>query len=521
MKISPVDLQNKKDNPFIYLFYVVTLHTLLLVFPQHIGFNLTLVLCCAILFIVRPLWGTFFIIAVYPVTSCSFDVFSSIGLPVELSSSLQVPHGDSPNSPLIHPTTVFPFQITSFVLLPSLIFHYRPFSSPAFPILRQKRFFYITLSFFFLWGIIISLHAVYPGKAFLGLSRFLSIIILIRYLIRSIDTSYIFRKILITYSVTAVSLSFFAYFGTYYGFEKTITILNDYGISILQKQSLINGSTAFTPEAQGMLPGFGIAAKHEFSTFAVTAFFASIYLFITEKKQSNSLWYIFASFTILLSLYYGPSKLSLAGIFVAVFLVITFCSSIRKNVAFIMLLLVALNISCFIVSGYTRPLHAQKMAGATQGLNVVNDDSEFSLSLKGRIAIMKQAAGNIKRSNGAGIGPDMLSYDHVFTHVHGHNLFVTFSTEYGVPSIICLVILGTLLAQKIFPVLTSSTYIRNATSSSIIFLAAAVIAILFEYSFDCFVWAPQLWIASALLWIATDITTKNINPNILKPNEQT
>ena len=258
-----------------------------------------------------------------------------------------------------------------------------------------------------------------------------------------------------------------------------------------------------------MLPGFGLSAKHEFSTFIVAGFFFSTYLFITVKNKALYLFYLVASFTIFLSLFYGPSKLSLVGIIVAVLFVSIVCPSIRQHISLVIILLVFLNLFGLAASIYTRPLYLQIMEGSTQNIKVVNDDSEFELSLKGRIAIMKQAAQYIKQSNGMGIGPDMLSHDPIFTHVHGHNILITLFAEYGFPSIICIFILGTLLVYRITPIITSQTCGQKTIFLMAIPMTASFLAILFEYSFDCFIWAPQLWILASLLWISANIDNNN------------
>ncbi|MCI5158009.1 MAG: hypothetical protein D3906_06115 [Candidatus Electrothrix sp. AUS1_2] len=499
------NFQERDNNPLKYLFFIWILYIAFLVFPQHIGLNIIIAIYCMLTFIVRPLWGVFFIIAVHPIMMCSFNVFLPVGLPIKIITSTEIPYGPSGIGACGSPFSVYPFQTASFMLLPALIFHSRTFYRQD-TTKHYKKTFYITLSFFFTCGIITSLLALYPYKALLGLSRFASLTITIAYIVSFINDIYKLKKVMLTYCCAAIILSFFAYYGTYNGYEKVSIIWNNCGIIVRQMQGLTNGSSAFIAERQGMMPGFGLSGKHEFSTFLVTGFFCSIYLFITTKNKIHSIFYIVANITILQALFYGPSKLSLLGIVIGTLVVTIFNPSIRRYLALIVIVLVGLNILALMLSSYTRPPHTKRTASLSSNFKMVNDSSEFSTSFKGRIAKMKRAAKHIKLSYGLGIGSDMLQHDPIFTDVHGHNLFITLFAEYGLSSIICLFILGKLVGCRVAPIITSQTCMYNRISFVVVPVTASFFAILFEYNFDCFVWAPQLWITGALLWVSGHIS---------------
>lgn len=509
MKDLPL-LQQKEDNPLKYLFCIGIIYLTFLMFPQHIGLDLIIAVLCTLLFIVRPLWGVFFIIAVHPVMSCSFEVFCTAGQPVEIISNANIPHGDNLISPIFMPWSVYPFQITAFLILPSFIFHCRPFSLQYTNSSYQK-IIYTTLFFFFIWGMIIAQQATYPYRSFWGLSRFGCIIIIICYLVRFIDRVDIVRKVMVVYSCSALLISLSAYYSTYNGFENISSIFNDYGVTIFQRQALFNTVSSFNPEITGMLPGYGLAGKHEFSTFVVAGIFFSIYLFVTVKKQALSLFYIITVFTLYPSIFYAPCKLAIVGIIVGVLFATIVSPILRRQIAVIVLLLLALNIFGLAVSSYTRPEHQKLMSGATQNFKVVNDTSEFNDGIMGRIAIWKKTAQLIKQSNGIGIGPDMFNrnHNHAFNYPHGHNIFLTFIVEYGFPSIICIILSGILLGRQVFPIITTRLCTKNTTSLPLIPITMTFVAIFFEYNFDCFVWMPQLWIIASLMWISANIVYKN------------
>ena len=484
-RITP--LQTKENNPVFYLLSATLIYAICLFYPQKIELEVLLAIICSLAFIARPEWGVFFIIAVHPIVMCQFTLFWEVGHPIEIIPSVKGPYIQTPMEQYTVP--LYLFQVASVMLLPALVFHHRP-SLLQNSNIRYKKIIYITLTAFFIWGIITSLLARYPYIAFFSFSRFVSIGIIISYMIRFIQSTEEIRKAMIAYCCSAVILVFFAYYGTYYGFMEASTIWNNFGVTISQVQGLANGSIGFIAERQGMIPGFGLSAKHELSTFLAAAFFYSLYLWLTAKNKTYSTYYLVVSFAILLALFYGPSKLTLAGIIMATIVVALLNRFLRSHVLLIVLILACTMLFTFFAAKFTRPPYAKNMEMTSQSFKVVNSSSEFSNSFKGRLAKMRNAAKFIKSSYGVGIGADMLHYHPIFSDVHGHNLFITLFAEYGFPAVMSVLILGILLTCQVLPIITSQASVYDIGYLTSMPIIVSFIVILFEYSLDCNVWSP-------------------------------
>lgn len=503
MKAFPLS-PKMEDTPWRYLLGVGLLFTLCLTLPQSIVLEVIIGVFCAALIVLRPIWGIFLIIAGHTIMSCTFELFWSAGYPIELISTTDVPWKDSDIWPLRAPLSLFPFQVVSFLLLPALIFHSKPISSQR-KSSQEQRIIYTTVTFFFMWGIVVSSQAVYPDKALYGLSRFGSIAVIILYIIRFVDRPETLRKSMVIYCCAALIMSFLAYYATYKGFASVSYVWYDNGLAIAQKQALFNSASNFKPDTQGMLPGYGLAAKHEFSTFTVAGIVSSIYLLLTARSKGLSIFFFVTLLVLYSGLFYGPAKLGIGGLIGGTLLVTLFSPFLRRHASFVVVLLVALNIFSLVVSLQTRPEHAKKTAGAAQNFKVVNNDSEFDMSLKNRFAIMEDAAAHAEQSNGIGIGPEMLHRDPIFGYPHGHNFVVTFLAEYGVPALVCVIVLGIVLVRRILPIVTSDTCFQNPLSLPVVPLLIGFIAMLVEYTFDCYVWMPQIWVLAGLLWVSTTL----------------
>ncbi len=503
-----------KGTPITYLLYTGALYLLCLISPQDIRLNIIIALTCALIFIIRPLAGVFFLIAIHPVMSCSFDLFWTAGQPVEIITSTHIPQTKM-MAPLTLPVSIYPFQIAAIIVLPSLFFHCRPFA-------RQHTTSYYniiitTLFFFFIWGVLVSLQAEYPFKSLFGLSRFFSIAIIVGYLIKFIDKVDILRKVMIVYCCAAVCMCFFAYYSSYYAFENISSIYSDYGLNIIQRQSLFNSPGRFNSELIAMIPGFGLGGKHEFSLYIVAGIIFSIYLLVTEKNSMQAFCYLLMILLLYPFIYYAPCKLGILGMILGVIVVTLLSPALRKYLILIVLFLMLLNIYGLIASGYLRPEHTKKMAGVTQNFQVMNNSSEFEGGMNGRKAIWRGVVKTIKQSNGFGIGADMLNgkYNHkiAFFYPHGHNIFIGLLAEYGFPAMICAFFLGVLSIRQVSPVIRSQICLQNRELLVRLSILTCFFAMLFEYNFDCFVWIPQLWIMGTLLWIPGNIAVKISNTN--------
>ena len=131
------------------------------------------------------------------------------------------------------------------------------------------------------------------------------------------------------------------------------------------------------------------------------------------------------------------------------------------------------------------------------GGNLFEQSASQPGTILNRLKLMKGAIEVFASSNGLGAGPDSIQYLKIDGY-HGHNFFLTFAADYGVPGILfalCMVVLmGKLAYSKILA--------RPRPESRVWMLRAAILVCLlmtlFEYSVDCSIWYSHLWFISAL-----------------------
>lgn len=474
-----------------------------LFFPGYLWLNGIVAVCLIFLFIRWPGLGVVFIIAVHPVVSCSYDVIFSVGQPLDIVATFDMPHGHSQMAPRFVPLTIYPFQIASLLVFPSLIFHIRPVSTT---ISKNIKVILLLLSICFVYSFVLSFFSKYPDKSMFGLLRFISITILSCYLIRFVNKLISLRSILVVFCCSSVNASLLAYFSTYYGFNEVTLIYSGHGITFFQVQSLFNTPFNFNYEVSGLLPGFGIAGKHEFAMLIVTGLLASVYLMYISTNKSNFIFYLLAVLMLYPGLYYAPCKVGIVSVFFAIFIISIISSCLRKHIVSILLVVFFLNIYALVVSDYTRPEHMKNTAGMSQSFKVINNSSQFGTGLPGRITIWTQAIRIIKESYSLGIGPEMLNqrlnHDHAFAYPTAHNILLTFCAEYGMPVLICLLLLAKLTFQRVFCIIKCSASFRDNNALLVIIVTICFVAIAFEYMFDLSVWRPQLWILGTIMWIS-------------------
>lgn len=516
MNPIPVCLENGQQHtrealtPWRLLIIITTLYLTILFIPPQVVFTCFLLITLSIVFLFQPFWGVIFCIIIYPVMSCHIDIFAPVGLPIILPKAVEGPFSTLHMSPMVNPYKMYPYQVAALVLLPTLLLNLQA-PSTLHNISWYRRVIIFTLAIFFSWGMITVFLSRYPHQAFPGLVRYACLAVIAVYFNMFIKNFSQLRSIFITYCCVGIILAAFGYIGTYYGFEQQSYIWYGKYMTIIQSQALHNLPNLFSSLTQGMLPGSGLLAKHELSTFIVAAIFSTLFLVITSTEKTHILLYSLSIPFFFITLFYGPSKLSLAGIVLGTMVVTCLCPALRRHIFIIIIFLVSLNIAGLLVSGYTRPKHTQQTTSMSENLKVVNDDSEFSMSLVGRFAIMRDTIAIIKKSHGVGIGPDMLTRDHIFTYPHGHNFFLTILAECGVPALICVLILLIALLKIIYPVLLSIDYLQDKRQLAFIAMTASFIAIFFEYNFDLFSWDPQLWVSGILLAITTNLSRSSKN----------
>ncbi len=498
----PSKICEKEINPAWYLASGASVYIIMLFSPQSLWFNVIYFFILATLIIVKPRQGVAFIIYCYPVMSCGYNLLWSLGMPYDFVVSLNVPEVKTSVAPLENKVTLFQFQVVSILFLPSIIFYIRTYFSR---ITVNWKLVHL-LFFFFIWCSVVVCTSRMPDKSLFGLSRFASVLILSLYITFFVTNLAEIRRLMVAHCSAALLLSFFAYYGTYYGFNEVSHIFIVKSLKIIQFQSLFNGSNYFKADIQGMLPGFGLSGKHEFSTFVAAGFFFSLYLGATTPRKCFQFFYFIASLVLFTALFYAPSKLTIVGVIFGTLLTAILTPRLRKNIAIITFAVIAFLGFSLTVSQFLRPPHAKKMSSMTRNFTVINDSSEFSqTSFKARLAIMRQALDKAKKSECLGIGPDMLQRDDIFTQVHGHNLFITLLVEYGLPALLCVVVIGILLVRRVARVLLTPVRRFDPEFLALLSITSAFIAIFFEYNFDCFVWQPHIWIIGTLLWITAHI----------------
>lgn len=441
--------------------------------------------CLAIAFIVflRPVFGIYLFILLYPLDSIYFVVDTSESVKIRL-----------------YLETVLATLFLLVMIVRKLSERHRcPEYVPALRSFPVQWILFI-LALFMVWSLFTVSRSEYFTHSLLGWWRFISCFIVMMFMVLYLDGYDKILKILIFYCCVSVVYALSAIVATHYVFDVKYELFEIVGKGISIEASLFNSSGGAMKQHAGMITGIGLSNKHELSMLLMGGIFFSV--FLMKVYRSVQMRCVFAIFLLLYItiIYQVFSRLSIAGMFlVAIFLCVAI-PSWRKSMVWVLLALIAVNFAGFGGSQLIRPAHMKNMESTKKKIESVTSKSEFTpSSFAGRKHIWKKTIARIARNGGLGTGPDSLKADMTFISVTGHNLFLTLAAEYGLP--------GSMLVFLFFMIIACSSYkfifVRSAVENDLWLLKVvclgAVSHALFEYSFDLPISQKQLWFMLGLL----------------------
>lgn len=427
----------------------------------------------------RPIIGVYLLIAIYPIESVYLRL-----------------NRNWPGT-----TNIYPFELLSISLLIVMVLRYlssrhQPIESPPIPIPNHRWVVYFSAVF-----IISSLFTLIWvdrfDKAMFGWIRLNCNFILLVFLVFAIDRYEKFVKTLTFFCAAAVFFSFLSIYSGYYAFLTRYELLVTPYISIIQENSLFNHAGGFLPQIIGMVSGFGVSGKHELGMFLLSAIPFGFFL-IHEYSSIIAKGVIGLLILLCLSIVHVAFvKLSILGLFLVLCAVCLHIPDWRRRLAGIVGVFILINITAHFASEIIRPASMKVMETVASKVAKISKNSQYqSGSLSERIRIWKRSIERIKRAGGTGEGPDSLEKD----VLHGHNFLLTFAADYGILGLTFIIISLISILTEAYRQIFSHVQIANRFWLLKLTLFSVTMCTLFEYLFDCFIWYPQAWFVTGLLF---------------------
>jgi len=467
---------------FFVLLLLASVTMLQVIYPYAC---LIVFLCLAFSFIVilKPLFGIYLLILLYPL-----DVFNLIIR--------------SPQPQTIH---LFFQDIFSCVLLLVIIvrqlgerhqcrLHAEPFK--AFP----YKWIFFLLALFVIWSIFSLFGSEHFIVSLFGWWRFISSFIVIAYISIYLDSYDKFIGVLIFYCCVSVIFASTAVYATTNVFKVVYELFQIFDTFISIQFGLFNAAGNIMLTHKGMLPGMGLASKHELSMLLMGGIFFAIYLmkiYESIKIRCVLLTLILLFMTII---HQVSARLSVVGMFIVVVFFFLSIPSARKSTIRVMVILIVMNLAGHYCSSLIEPIHKKNMEASQQFIEMANAESDFATSsMAFRKYLWKRAAERISRNMGLGSGPDSLMSDISFTSVHAHNIFITLAADYGITGVLLILLFLFVIANSAY----RSVFIEPQVKNNLWFLQAILVAsslhALFENCFDVSIGQKQLWFMFGLL----------------------
>lgn len=312
-----------------------------------------------------------------------------------------------------------------------------------------------------------------------------------------------FVRALLFYCSVASVYALLAIAATNYGFRSEYQLVQTADYGLFAQLALYNRGGQYFSPVSGMIAGVGLSGKHELSmlTLAGTTFLA----FLLTRYRSNTMRFIAALMLALFASVYHQafSRTSMAGSFLILAMTIALVAPWRKWLAAAMLVFLILNLVGFAGAFLLQPEHQRKMSSIGSKLIKTSSRSKFeSSSIGERMHIWGQVFERIGRSRGLGTGPDSLNRDFVFRWPHGHNIFLTFAAEYGIPAMLLFTAALLLIFTASYQAVFASPRVRDPVWLLQLTLVVTTLLALFEYQVDVHVFYAHFWVMIGLLLAA-------------------
>jgi O-antigen ligase len=153
-----------------------------------------------------------------------------------------------------------------------------------------------------------------------------------------------------------------------------------------------------------------------------------------------------------------------------------------------------------------RPYHERVVFAQSQRVGAVKSPSKFKVStMAARMYYWEQSVERCLKSPWVGRGPDALLNDITYVMPHAHNVLIGVAVDYGIPAgVSALAVFALAFWRGIVAVLKNALpTCPDCMAAAATFSAFAVA--FFDYSFDSFIWAPQLWVLLGVFLAATRV----------------
>jgi hypothetical protein len=358
------------------------------------------------------------------------------------------------------------------------------------PVPAEFQFVYFFSAAFISWSLVNLLISPLPAEVTINWWVMMCNFPLCAFLILNMDEYDKFVRLIVFFCVVAALHSFIAIYSNLYDYDRHILFTNTHPFTIILAKRFMKGAT-------GMSLASGFSGRHELGILLSCATAFAIFLAHRFKGVAARASLLFVLLLYATTQFIAIPKAALLGSAISFGIIVLAVPQWRRRAPKALIGFFALWFVANYLSSFLRPVFIKQHAVAISGGSLFEPSVNQPGTILNRLKLMREAIEIFASSNGLGAGPDSLQYLKI-NGVHGHNFFLTFAADYGVPGILfalCMVVLmGYFACSKILA--------RPRPESRIWMLRAAILACLlmtvFEYSLDCFIWYSHLWFMTAL-----------------------
>ena len=483
-------------NPIVIAFAGIAAVTaaILLLTQVIYPYVFLVLLCCFIPLLAvyhRPIIGVYLLTLLYPLGSCFFLV-----------------QFQQPQRILIYPAELLSLILLFAMILRQLADHQTRSQKGSNRQVFSYKWLIFLASMFVFWSVYPICRSDHIITSAYGLWRCLSSIINVAFLVFYLDSYTKFVKVVIFYCGVAFIYATSAVYATNHAFLIEYPLVTIFNVSVSAHISLFNQAAGFVAPIVGMVPGYGLSAKHDLSMLLFGGVLFA--LFLSWHYRSGWTRSILVMLILIFQtvFYHAFSRLSIFGSFLVVGFICFSVPEWRKKMIVIVPVFIALNLIAHSFAMVIKPEHMKITDSTKAKIMKVSSKSEFeSSSLTGRIRIWRRTIERIQWSKGLGIGPDNLSTDLAYATPHGHNLILTVAAESGVPGALLFIFAFLAIGQYVYHSVFSNPKERNRVWLLQVTFVSATLCALFEYCFDMPVFRQQLWYMLGLLLASMSIMT--------------
>jgi hypothetical protein len=358
------------------------------------------------------------------------------------------------------------------------------------PVPAEFQWVYFFSAAFFSWSLINLLISPLPAEVTINWWIMMCNFPLCAFLILNLDEYDKFVRLIIFFCIVAAIHSVITIYSNYYDYDHRNLFADNYPFTIILIKRFMKG-------AYGTSLASGFSGRHELGILLTCA--TAFIIFLMHKFKGSAARAGLLSLLLLYATtqFIAIPKAALLGSVISLAIIVLAVPQWRRRALYAAMGVLGLWFVANYLASFLRPGFVMQRAVGLAGGDLFVQSATQPGTILNRLKLMGEAIEVFASSNGLGAGPDSLQYLKS-GGVHGHNLFLTFGADYGVPGILfalCMVVLmGKLAYSKILA--------RPRPASRVWMLRAAILTCLlmtvFEYSLDCYIWYSHLWFISAL-----------------------